>query len=479
MWSTGSTAPTIIADSTGKYWEWVSNGECINTDTIVVTVHPYPLVDLGDDTTLCEGTPITLRSSDAYVNAKYLWSTGDTTATISPTLGNVYWLKVTVAVCATIDTVAVSFKYPPQVLLGHDTTICTGHYLNLYANVSPGCTWLWSTGSTAPMIMVDSTATYWLQANNGVCTNTDTIHVAVAPYPVVDLGNDTMVCDGTPLILRSSVSYTNAMYIWNDDNLTPSITPQISGTYWLRVNVDGCTTTDTIKVSFEPIPPVDLGSDTAICTGEVITLSSPSTIGTYLWNDGSTGATLQVSNAGTYALSVTQNGCSGSDTIRLKQMSLPVVHLADDTTLCVGDMLLLNADSETTAWSTGITAPNITVTNTGTYWATVTNICGATTDTANITFEPCYLFFPNAFTPNGDGKNDVAKLSGDLYLYKDYYLSIYDRYGQMIYATYDIYSGWDGKFNGVLQDVGTYYYQVRYTFEGKAHTMKGDLLLIR
>jgi gliding motility-associated-like protein len=87
--------------------------------------------------------------------------------------------------------------------------------------------------------------------------------------------------------------------------------------------------------------------------------------------------------------------------------------------------------------------------------------------------------FPSAFTPNGDGLNDLIGVVGTLKYYTNFSLSIYNRWGQRVFYTEDIYAGWDGIFNGTKQDLGTYFYMIYYSLEGKKHMMKGDFQLIR
>lgn len=130
-------------------------------------------------------------------------------------------------------------------------------------------------------------------------------------------------------------------------------------------------------------------------------------------------------------------------------------------------------------WNNGSDLQHITVSESGDYWLQVANACGTSVDTIKVDFEPCDIVFPNAFTPNGDGRDDIARVVGHLDLYRDFPLSIYNRFGQRVFFTNDIYAGWDGIFNGTKQDIGTFFYMIFYSLEGRKHMMKGDLELIR
>ncbi|MBK8472749.1 MAG: gliding motility-associated C-terminal domain-containing protein [Sphingobacteriales bacterium] len=86
---------------------------------------------------------------------------------------------------------------------------------------------------------------------------------------------------------------------------------------------------------------------------------------------------------------------------------------------------------------------------------------------------------PTAFSPNGDGQNDVfrAQASGTI---TDYYLVVYNRWGQMVFETTDLNAGWDGMFNGQQQEMGVYVYYARYTFAGdNEDLLRGNVTLLR
>jgi gliding motility-associated-like protein len=163
-------------------------------------------------------------------------------------------------------------------------------------------------------------------------------------------------------------------------------------------------------------------------------------------------------------------------------MAAPTISLGSDTALCLGELLHLPVFAGSRAsftWSDGSTAPNFTVTGTGTYWTTVSNICGNASDTINVTYEFCDIWFPSAFTPNGDGLNDIIRVVGSLSAYKDFSLSIFNRWGERVFYTQDIYAGWDGKYKSINAELGTYFYMIFYSLHGKKDMMKGDFQLIR
>jgi len=310
----------------------------------------------------------------------------------------------------------------------------------------------------------------------------DTVAVVIKP-PVVNLGNDTILCSGDTLTLQSSVTYIDPTYLWNTGSTTPAIIVTKTGQYWLTVTTNDSSASDTINVTFKPKPVIFISSkDTIICIGDSarITGSAPEQpFVTYLWNTGSTDSSIYVSDSGTYILTVTESGCIATDSIHVSEGIKPYVNLGPDTLLCNGTEIQLSANPDTALWSTGVTAQSISVIQAGIYWASVSTLCGIARDTINVSYQPCNIWLPSAFTPNDDGRNDIIRPVGTLGLYTDFALSIYNRWGNLVYYSKDIYSGWDGTFNGIKQDGGTFYYMMSYTFQGKKGMMKGDITLIR
>ena len=435
---------------------------------------------LGNDTSFCTGS-ITLSSLPVYVAGAYLWSTGSTDTSITVSATGSYSLTISKPYsCSFSDTINVNSNTIP-VDLGPDTAICLHGSITLSSPITPArVSYFWSTHATSSSIVISTPGTYWVQVSDETCAGSDTINISLLPAPLVYLGNDTTICAGAVLPLQSLYNYSGVIYEWSTGQNTPSINVANSGTYWLDVSQYGCTSADSITVSFDPLPTIALGNDTSICAGDVYTLVAGEPKGAiYLWNNGSSDSAITVTDSGTYILTVTINGCSSTDTISIGQITKPAVNFGNDTTLCKGDSITLASNAAPAIWSTGSAAQSITVTEAGIYWVAETNQCGTTTDTIKIDVDACNIWFPSAFTPDGDGHNDIIRVVGSLQFYRDFSLSIFNRWGERIFYTTDIYQGWDGKLKGIPQDVGTYFYMINYTLEGKKHFMKGDIELIR
>ncbi len=214
---------------------------------------------------------------------------------------------------------------PTPVDLGPDTGMCLGHTVTLDAGVYPtGYTYLWDNNSNNQTRVVALTGNYHVTvtSTNG-CTTSDTVYVNAASDFMVDLGNDTIVCDG--VLLTLDAGHPNYSHLWDDNSTNQTRTVNTSGLYSVSViNSFGCEARDTIDIIFNPSPSVDLGPDTTTCTANPLTLDAGNAGSTYLWNDNSTNQTLLAVQHGTYYVTVT-NGfdCSVSDTINIFAENLP------------------------------------------------------------------------------------------------------------------------------------------------------------
>lgn len=131
------------------------------------------------------------------------------------------------------------------------------------------------------------------------------------------LGNDTGSCS-TPSIQIGADPITNAYYLWNTGAESNKITINDFGKYWLTIDQNGCTITDTINVFEKAKPLVSLGKDTNVCILKPIVLKTVNPGATaYLWSTGETASAININTAGTYSVSVTANSCTVSDTIEV------------------------------------------------------------------------------------------------------------------------------------------------------------------
>jgi len=449
-------------------------------------VKPPDTIGVHKDTSICSKIiSMTLTAPAGY--ATYYWDNGSgaTTRTVT-TSGTYYVYCVTCGVDVLADTFSISVKPPDTAYTHIDTSVCSSIPTVTLSGPPGAGNYLWSNGSIAPSINVTTAGTYFVVATSPCELIVDTFRLTKPQEDTAGTQVNNRVCASeTPLALTAPSGYTS--WLWNTGSTAASITASVAsvGTYlYTLYNRKACSVfIDSFNIVVDSVPVVFLGNDTTICAGSSIELTSPAPPDAqYTWGNGSNAPKIEISNAGIYSLTISLHSCVASNTINISEMTPPVISLGPDTVLCIGQEASLTANTTSAGsllWNTGQRYPNITTTESGAYWATISNECGVASDTINVEFVVCDLWFPSAFTPNGDGKNDIARVIGFLEFYKDFSLSIFNRYGQRVFYTEDIYAGWDGTYNGTKQDLGTYFYLINYSLQGKHRMMKGDFELIR
>ena len=281
--------------------------------------------------------------------------------------------------CIILGTVSPEGYCNCTTTASNDTTICEGECVIL--TVTEGVSYLWSTGDTTQSVFVcpDSTTTYYVTVYNDIgCPASDSVFVAISPYPIANAGNDTTICSNDCITLTAS---GGTSYLWNTNQTTQSIVvcPEFTSEYSVIVsNQYGCQSYDTVIVYTNPTPNVYIGNDTTICVENCVTIIG-SGIGNYLWNIGDTTQNIFVcpQDTTTYWLTVTNDySCSETDSIIINVNPLPIPEAGNDTTICNGDTITLSASGGTIyLWNTGENTQSISVSpvDTTMYFVTVTN----------------------------------------------------------------------------------------------------------
>lgn len=373
--------------------------------------------------------------------------------------------------------------------LGADKLICPGDSILLDAGFEKTNV-LWSTGETSYSIVARDSGLYWVEATLGNCTLRDSLRIYFDTSPDVDLGNDTTICDGHSItFLADSGQYT---YRWKGGSTAQYLSVNSAGTYWVQTTdtISTCVQYDTIVLSLQSLPDIDLGSDTIICSTEIITFTPGPGFAKYTWQDGSVHPAISVFRTGLYWVIVEDNvGCLGRDSVELYVNQAPSVDLGFDTVyLCNVSSIKLDAGQIDTTmyyeWQDGSQTRFYDASLPGLYYVWAGRPDCFDTDTIQV--ESCTDFWiPNAFTPNGDGINDIYHIltSSDEDVVR-YTLYIYNRWGELVFYSLDVAEGWDGTFNGKDVPQGLYNYVLVFEAAGnvlleKEGTHRGHIILIR
>lgn len=175
----------------------------------------------------------------------------------------------------------------------------------------------------------------------------------------------------------------------------------------------------------------------------------------------------------------TQFGCDSIINSTIKTIKPTVPKFDSEKVLCIGDSLILSPGIyDTYLWQDGSTKSIFTVHKPGLYSLFATNVCGTSYAEIIVAENTCQIYFPNAFTPNNDGKNDFFKIL-NAYNLSDYNLSVYNRYGEKIFETNDYLKGWDGYYKYQKAEPGVYVWKCIFKENNVLNNIKGTVLLLR
>lgn len=365
----------ITPSDTGTYVLTSTYNGCTGvsyTHVSLASTGPTP-ISLGSDTAYCSAFSRVLSTGHSGT----VWSTGATGPQITVSSAGTYWAQDNSTCGAVRDSIVIRSLSPPAFYIGADTSYCGSFSRTLSA--APA-TAQWSTGATATQITVTTPGTYWAQVSNQCGTRRDSVILRATVPPVVYLGRDTAYCAGFSAVLSTAPDTA----LWSTGMRATRITITAPGTYWAAETNCAGTTRDSISISIMPPPVVTLGADTVFCSAFTYTLSA-TPAATALWSIGTYVTQITVSSPGTYWAQVSAQCGTARDSIMLSEILPPSVHLGHDTSYCAGFTRVLSAAPDTALWSTGVVATQITVADTGTYWAQVSNCAGTARDSITIT----------------------------------------------------------------------------------------------
>ena len=297
----------------------------------------------------------------------------------------------------------------------------------------------------------------------------------VSLLPVrLNLGPDTTLC-GRKSIYRLTAETPGATtYKWNTGSTAPTLLVEKPGTYWVEVVTPCNVLRDTITVKYQL--DFSLGPDTTLCNGNTLTLRLPATI-IGRWQDGSQQNSYRVGQSGRYTVQVTQANCTVSDTIQVRYVAAPQLTLGPDKQLCGADTYTIQPiyAAGNFRWLDAFTTTERTVNTSGVFRAVVTNACATVIDSIEVDYSgcPCAIYAPDAFSPNADGVNDAFDpvACGDITVTS---LSVYNRWGEVIFHTTSPPFSWDGTYRQERCPAAVYNWRIDYTLKqpGKAPALK-------
>jgi gliding motility-associated-like protein len=434
----------------------VSENGCSNTDTFTITVNTIPTANFTLSTdSICSGSNFNINytgSATAGATFNWLLSGSPTPASLTGVgphtvsysfIGNTTNLETISLIVTQNGCASASFSQSITIVPIPDATftiaspICEDINSNLTftgINYLPGYnvnfSWVGATvisgSNLGPYVINYANAgnfTITLNISQYGCSNSTSQNIVILPTPLVAILSDQTICNGDTVMLIATGA---SSYIWNNGlgiSDTIFVTPSVSTYYTVTGSNAGCTDVDSAYVIVNALPIANAGNDTIIETEKPVLIGSSEIVGnTYLW--------------------------SPNNNLNQPNIAQPIATPKDSTS----------------------------------YVVTVTNSFGCkSTDTVTIYISRCVdAALPNAFTPNGDGENDIFRVKNIEIFSELIEFKIYNRWGEKIFSTSDLNTGWDGKYKGVEQKVGTYiYYVIAKCITGQPINMQGNFELIK
>ena len=360
-----------------------------------------------------------------------------------------------------------------------------------------------------PYVYPNTTTWYYVNLNDNGCLNNDSVRVRVVNNVSLNAMNDTTGCQGDQFFLTGQsdalqFSWAPAPLVTNPNSLSTSTVTLFSDTtFSITGTIGNCTAIDYVRVNVVPYPGANAGPNDTICFNTASQLNASIVGSSFNWtpsaslsNPNSLNPIATPSSTTDYILTVYDNlGCPkpGRDTIRVVVLPKVIAFAGRDTAIVVGQPLQFNATGGVNyLWSppTGLNNPNIAnpigmydgSIDTITYKVLVSdnnNCYDSASVTVSIFRVNPQIFVPTAFSPNGDGVNDVFKPLG-VGIKEFEYFKVYNRWGQLVFSTSINGHGWNGKIGGKDQPTGTFVWIVKgIDYLDKPFFKKGTVVLIR
>lgn len=342
-------------------------------------------LDLGGPVSGCEHVGLNPGIQDVSYN----WSTGSADTLLDITTSGIYSLTITSGCLFGRDTISASISSPPTIELGPaQIYICNGDTLGISFDPWIG-NYVWQDGSTQPVNNISSPGHYAVTVTNACGVSTDEMDVQVINPPVFDLGQNITVCPALlPVTFDISGAINASSYVWQDGSVLSNYIAMSQGTYAVTISNVCFSTEDEVSVIVEDSNPViNLPPDQSLCPGQVLILDGSGVAGNYLWQDGSISDSFTITQSGTYALTITDQCGSGSDSISVFYLApLAPPDLGPDTTICFGQQILLYAGVTGVSyrWQDMSTSDSLLVLSPGLCTLHISDMCSAADDSLEL-----------------------------------------------------------------------------------------------
>ncbi len=399
QWSDGSISQSIQVTDSGTFTCIVGNSAgCVSPPSapVDIEVHPIPVTGailFVGATVFCEGDSTTLIASSQYDN--YLWSTGDTTKSISVYESGSYsfsFINENGCIGETSQSIDITVHPSPPIPFINtmdNTEFCEGENITLNA-LSGFAAYLWSTGDTTQSIVVSESGVFSCFAIDSVgCSSpvSNAIMTTVNPMPdapTVIANGATTFCEGDSVTLSAPSGFVG--YQWSTGDSTQYVTVYNTNTFFnIVTDANGCVSpiSEPVNVVVNPAPATpnitQIGNAT-LCEGDSLILMASPDFAHYEWSTGDTTQSIVVFDSGIFNyFAIDSSGCASPVSLSVETNAIsstpPMITASGTTTFCEGETLTLTAPFGFSdyQWSNGDTTQSIVISNSGTYTCIITS----------------------------------------------------------------------------------------------------------
>lgn len=500
-WNNMATDSVIHIRDAGFYKVTFTKEHCSWSDSMNLELNEYPTVDLGKDTVyLCMGDSLVFNVNSPIAN-EYLWQDGCEEAEYTAKNQGLYSVQLKNKGCVAFDSMQLLIEHIPGYLLPKDTSMCFGDSVQLINGfISKDYRVKWN-GEKAELDKYFKTfgiKRLEVTSPNLACVYKDSTLINVDTLEALNLPEDTFYCEGSILKLKLEPFSSNADYQWRNNNgevvgLSNEFEiTDFTGKLKVIANKGVCSYIDSTMIQRVMIPELSLGDDKLLCGKETLSFELSNLYENVLWNDGDISFDKNINTSGEYAVIAYLKGCDVRDTINVEQLLFPKLKGTNtrDTTLCAFNNLttLVESNINHIEWRDGYGGEVREINKSGLYHIVSENRCGIDSIEFEVNMDSSYcfkdIFIANAFSPNGNGINDVfPNLSSYVQVLN---LEIYDRWGGKIYSgglKSNSSSNWDGTYASKACLEGVYTYLLHYQLKGNTYNQvyfkKGQVTLLK
>ncbi|MDE7338806.1 MAG: gliding motility-associated C-terminal domain-containing protein, partial [Bacteroidales bacterium] len=531
----------FMAKDEGTYKVEIIRNGCTVTQNIDIKGYPEPVMDFGtteNPVAFCAGSPLVLSVQpkiDGKVESGYfVWTDPVGTELLEGDGKNTYVKDSALMVDRGVYTVAVTLKNGcthsalvnvrvddhTQPVFFLQSYYCEGDVADLnavYQGDGSSYEWFSESGrrvgpsaeykaSLTDLVPSDSGRLY-LVVTRGACKDTAYRNLVVRERPASEIelhggifkDGERFFCEGQTVLISLKNVLPGDSILWilpNGEHIanvedwhSNSVAVSDQGDYNVTVMRNGCAAkTKTVNLDVRIVPVLIL-QDTFLCQGRDIVVNVENAAypgAVYTWYELSRQAPeMLLDKGGEYHIIMDLRGCTDEGSFLLSERPVPEWDFPSDTSICNRDSLLLQgpAGADSYRWQDGSIERWFLVRSAGLYTLTVTDSGCANEKSVYVETEFCSpIFFPSAFTPNGDGINDMfgpisLAEEGEL----EYAFFIYNANGQMVFQSTDIRGSWDGTFKGQPCPAGIYTYRCKIIVaeSGRDLSRIGTVHLIR